>query len=157
MKVCKSCLKELPLESYEYNKTKKVYRNICRICRNTQVMDARYETKENHIKRKLSRLRERAKRLSDEFDLTYDDLSNQLEKQNGKCFYTDEPLIFYKYKQIPSKSLAPSIDKVIPEKGYVRGNIVWCLNRVNLIKNNMTLEEMKAWTPEWYRRIKNEF
>lgn len=153
MKVCDNCNRELPLDSFEYNKTKKVYRRICRRCRNIQVMEARYSTLENHLKRKLSRLKERSKRLNIPFNLTYDDLLSQLEKQKHLCFYTDEPLVFYEYKKIPNRRLAPSVDKIIPEKGYVKGNIVWCIDRINSIKYDVTLEEMRLWMPDWYRRI----
>ena len=155
--ICIVCQESKDIDDFEFNKKKKVYRKMCHTCKNLQTMQTRYATKESHIRRKLSRLKERAKRLDYDFNLTYDDLLEQLEKQNGICFYTDQPLVFYAYKEIPSKKLAPSIDKIIPEKGYTKGNIVWCLNRINLIKNNMTLEEMKNWTPEWYRRIENEF
>jgi hypothetical protein len=116
-------------------------------------MKARYATTEAHLKRKLSRLKERAKRFDFPFNLEYDDLYKQLVQQDFKCFYTDEPLIFYKYKELPARKVAPSIDKIDTTKGYVKGNIVWCLDRVNRIKQDMTLEEMKKWTPDWHRRI----
>ena len=157
MKICDNCNKELPLESFEFNKKKKNHRRICKQCRNIQVMEARYSTVENHLKRKLSRLKERSKRYNIPFDLTYEDLLEQLNKQNRLCFYTDEPLTFYEYKKIPNRRLAPSVDKVIPHKGYVRGNIVWCIDRINSIKYDVTLDEMKEWMPGWYERIKNEF
>ena len=85
MKICARCNNSFELEGFEYNKTKKLYRNICRTCRNLQIMEARYSTKDNHIKRKLSRLKERAKRLDCEFNLTYSDLLVQPEKQGEKC------------------------------------------------------------------------
>lgn len=38
---------------------------------------------------------------------------------------------------------SPSIDKIIPELGYVRGNVWVVSNKANRIKNNATLEELK--------------
>ena len=153
MKTCSNCKGEFDLDMFEYNKKKRCYRSICKKCRNIQIMEMRYSTVENHIKRRLSRLKERAKRLGFPFDLSYDDLANQLELQDRKCFYTDKPLVFYEYKKIPDKRTAPSIDKIIPEKGYVKGNIVWCIDRINSIKYDVTLDEMRLWMPDWYRRI----
>lgn len=46
-----------------------------------------------------------------------------------------------------------SIDKIIPEKGYVEGNVVLCTNRVNTIKSDLSLEEMKEWIPSWYQKV----
>ena len=41
---------------------------------------------------------------------------------------------------------SPSLDRLIPEKGYVRGN-VWVVSlRANTIKNNATLEELQMLT-----------
>jgi len=37
---------------------------------------------------------------------------------------------------------SPSLDRIIPEKGYVRGNIVVMSNKANTMKSNATLEEM---------------
>lgn len=36
---------------------------------------------------------------------------------------------------------SPTIDKIIPEKGYVKGNICMISNRANRIKDNGTAEE----------------
>ena len=37
---------------------------------------------------------------------------------------------------------SPTLDKIIPEKGYVRGNIWVISHRANMIKNNATSEEI---------------
>lgn len=38
---------------------------------------------------------------------------------------------------------SPSIDRIIPELGYVRGNVWVISNRANRLKNNATLEELR--------------
>ena len=38
----------------------------------------------------------------------------------------------------------PSVDRLIPEKGYVRGNICVISERANRLKNNATQEELQA-------------
>ena len=39
---------------------------------------------------------------------------------------------------------SPTLDKIIPEKGYVKGN-VWVISaRANQLKNNATIEELEA-------------
>ena len=35
----------------------------------------------------------------------------------------------------------PSLDRIVPEKGYIEGNVAWISNRANVIKNDGTAEE----------------
>jgi hypothetical protein len=44
---------------------------------------------------------------------------------------------------------SPSLDKVIPALGYVKGNVQVISNRANLIKNNASLEEMETLVNNW--------
>jgi len=37
----------------------------------------------------------------------------------------------------------PSVDRLIPEKGYVKGNICVISNRANTLKNNASIEEIE--------------
>jgi hypothetical protein len=39
---------------------------------------------------------------------------------------------------------SPSLDRIIPHKGYVWGNIIVVSNRANRLKNDATPEEMQA-------------
>ena len=41
---------------------------------------------------------------------------------------------------------SPSLDRMVPEKGYVKGNIWVISHRANRIKNNATLAELKQLT-----------
>lgn len=154
---CLKCNIFYTKDSYALNANGKSWRRTCKMCNNQQTVLRRYSTQEQRIRHKVNRLRAYSMEKNISFDIDYEYLLDLIEKQEYKCFYTDEPLVFYGYKETPSRSVAPSIDKVIPQKGYVKGNVVWCLERINRIKQDMTLEEMKEWTPEWYRRIKNDF
>ena len=41
------------------------------------------------------------------------------------------------------KDNTPSLDKIIPKKGYVEGNVAWISYRANRIKSDATKEEVK--------------
>ena len=73
------------------------------------------------------------------------------KKQNGNCLYTDEKLDM----KISRGKLGNciSLDRIVPQKGYVRGNVVFCTRRFNVIKNNITLKEMKEWMLPIYKRL----
>jgi hypothetical protein len=41
------------------------------------------------------------------------------------------------------RQTSPSLDKIDPEKGYVKGNVMWMSQLANAMKNNATKEELK--------------
>lgn len=62
------------------------------------------------------------------------------------------PVLGYKLKinNESSKFDSPSLDKIVPEKGYVKGNVIIVSMKANQIKTNATLRELEA-VFEFYR------
>jgi DNA-directed RNA polymerase subunit RPC12/RpoP len=149
---CVSCGNILGADSYE-KQSSTTYRITCKKCRNKSLVVRRFSTIDNRISKKIISAKSRSNKSCQPFNINVEYMKELLDRQNGKCFYTDEKIIFYKYGETPTRKVAPSVDKIIPNLGYVKGNVVWCLDRINLIKNDTTLDEMKIWMPEWYRRI----
>lgn len=83
--------------------------------------------------------------------VNYEDLMDIYSNQNGKCFYTDEQLICKFREGTHPHTL--SIDRIIPEKGYIKNNIVLCCFRINAIKSNLSLDEMKIILPVFYDKL----
>lgn len=90
----------------------------------------------NYDKRMLYRVKNRAKTLGVDFNLTEEDfvipdtcpvLGIKLEYGTGKGYN-------------PS---SPSMDKIDPNKGYVKGNVRVISSRANLLKSNATTEELR--------------
>jgi hypothetical protein len=50
---------------------------------------------------------------------------------------------------------SPSLDRIIPEKGYVKGNVIVISQKANTIKNNATPEEIIA-VGEFYKKLLEE-
>jgi hypothetical protein len=46
---------------------------------------------------------------------------------------------------------SPSLDRLVPEKGYVKGNVVVVSNRANSIRGDATVKELRR-VYLWYRR-----
>ena len=42
----------------------------------------------------------------------------------------------------PMEDSSPTVDRIVPELGYVQGNIVVVSNRANRLKNNASIEEL---------------
>lgn len=85
----------------------------------------------------LARIKSKAKRENIPFNLTIDDI--QIPKI---CPVLNIPLTINKgHKGYFDDS--PSIDRIKPELGYLKGNIRIISNRANLLKNNATVKELE--------------
>ena len=86
-----------------------------------------------------------AKKYGVPFDLDIEYLIELIEKQNRKCFYTGETLTMESNRgmgkrciTLPSNKNQASLDRLTPERGYIKGNVVWCGWLVNTCKNMLT-------------------
>lgn len=112
---------------------------------------------DRYIRSTVSRKKAHSKKYGIEFNLTYEHLLERWEGQDGLCFYTFNKLEILRFRTKEQKAYSPSLDRVDPTKGYTNGNVVWCINKANIVKSNLTLDELREWIPEWYGRIKYEF
>ncbi len=71
--------------------------------------------------------------------------------QKGKCFYTAYALVCKFGEGLDRDAL--SFDRLIPELGYVQGNVVLCTQKANTIKSDLTLQEIKKWLPSWFKKM----
>ena len=81
-----------------------------------------------------------------EYNLTSSYIKSILEKQNYKDYYTG--IIPEDYKEY-------SIDRIDSSKGYIIGNIVITTNRINAMKNDMSIIEFKEKITQLYENINN--
>jgi hypothetical protein len=58
----------------------------------------------------------------------------------------------YLNKNKKNKDHSPSLDRIIPEKGYIKGNLVFVCDVVNRIKSNSTTEIIEK-TLNFYKKI----
>lgn len=88
----------------------------------------------------LNAVRNRATRKGVPFNLTYEDINPP-----SHCPVLGIKLTNWgEYLPTDNKDLAPSIDRLIPERGYVKGNVVIISMKANRMKSNATLEEVRA-------------
>lgn len=75
-------------------------------------------------------------------DLTVEYLLNLYHEQNGNCYYTGRKLLIepeHEPAKLPFETI--SLDRLIPEMGYVQGNVVWCCVAINRMKNDVPKEK----------------
>jgi hypothetical protein len=81
------------------------------------------------------------------FNLDKDYLKSIYPK-NNRC-----PLLDIEFKKGDKGvcSNSPTLDRIVPEKGYVKGNVIFISAKANRVKNNLTLDEMKLLLKNWKR------
>ena len=165
-RICTKCGKEKPLEEFSRNKQGKYGRRaFCKECehkiqnsperlarrnelrklkrendeyrlaRNLKDTETRHNNEDSIKKALIRAAKARAKKKGIPFDITIEDFILP-----EKCPLLEIPLtVGYGSSQENSYSL----DKIIPDLGYVKGNVWVISNKANMIKNNASLEELK--------------
>lgn len=153
MKQCTICNSEKEIDEFLRDKhSKGGYRNQCKAClreRNKGVWERRSEgynramrkfrsTWKGATQTSLSAAKLRTRELNlPELNIDNEYLREILEAQNYKCALTGVDLI-------PKGGwLCPSLDKMDPTLGYVKGNVQWVTKRANLLKGNLTMEQLR--------------
>jgi hypothetical protein len=95
--------------------------------------------KNNYLFYRVNNTRSRAKANNIPFNIAVSDVQEIWEKQGGKCYYTDQPMIL---GPSPRRWQCVSIDRVDSDRGYEKDNIVLCRGIVNLVKNELSVNEL---------------
>lgn len=96
----------------------------------------------------VNRAYHRAEEKGVPFDITYEDI-----------LFTDTcPLlkISLNWDGGPRDKNTPSLDRIIPEKGYVKGNVRIVSNLANMMKSYATIDELKLFANNIEEYLKNE-
>lgn len=126
----------------EFNRRDATYlHSYCRSCNSANTRTYRGKSPEARL---LHGVKARAKSHKIPFNLELSDLTVP-----SKCPVLGIPLIREYSGRV---SGTPSVDRIDPSKGYVRGNVVVISWRANRLKSNATLQELEA-LASFYRRF----
>ncbi len=132
---CMSCKTE---------KTKEAFVSLVRCQTCDEEENRRYVVR--HWDRNLLRAaRNNAKDLSVAFDLTANDIQGLWSEQNGRCFWFGILLVPSTERRGLSK---PSLDRLMPELGYVRGNVVLTSWAANACRNEASTNTFQAFVQQ---------
>lgn len=159
-KICNKCKLEKTLDNFTFRKDTNNYRSVCHECRRKEYRENKsvnnttkkraieyyYNHKEEVLQKSKERYlknikkmlyksaKERAKKKNIPFNINVDDIVIP-----PKC-----PVFGFEFEiGTKDKQKSPSLDRIIPEKGYVKGNIVVVSLKANTMKSNATLDEIK--------------
>lgn len=90
------------------------------------------------VRRGLIYWRWRAKKKGIGFDLTAEYLEELFHKQDGRCFFTGEEMVFVSGEAVPHSA---SLDRLDNSLGYIAGNVAWVTNLANRTKNSRGYSE----------------
>lgn len=130
MKACEECGKTKPItDFYASNK------RLCKPCHSANVRE------KEKARRKVSpesflliNARSRAKKLGIPFDITVDDIH----------IPTHCPILQIKLdRDIGERASCPSLDRIVPSLGYVKGNVDVISFEANYLKNANTLDTVE--------------
>lgn len=146
---CKFCaeIKDLNSDNFFHNNIKKTstsFNHDCRICYNLRKRNDEYrkirnkKSKEYSFKNPRRKLWEGARNRSRinkiPFSITQDDI------------IIPEFCPIFKIKLKKSNRIArdcsPSLDRIIPELGYIKGNVMVISNKANRLKNSLTHNDL---------------
>lgn len=150
--VCSKCNWTYTIEEFQFVRTNWWRISYCNKCRKIQSYERVNLSIDSFMKDKYARLKVRSKKYKIPFEISYDDFISQYKYQWWKCFYSWIDLVCASWSWRHRNSL--SVDKIIPELGYIKSNLVFCTTKVNTCKSDISLDEMKEWMPWWYEKVK---
>ncbi len=99
-----------------------------------------------------SRIKERSRKYGIKCAVTVGLVREMWNKQNGRCWYTNRPMTVGVSTRKKIDLDQVSVDRINPNRGYVKGNIVLCCFWVNTAKGSWTLRDLLIRVVELVKR-----
>lgn len=74
-----------------------------------------------------------------QWNLSYDDVADQADRQNRKCALSGTDLIF----SGDFNTITASLDRIDNSKGYESGNVQWVHKHINMMRGTLPIETFK--------------
>ena len=111
--------------------------------------------KQRHLKMYLHNARSRARRDNVPFDITYEYLE-KIATDECPVFGTRFEWGISNLGKGQTKQNCPTLDRILPDKGYVKGNVAFISHKANRIKDNGTMQDHYAIADWIWERINAE-
>lgn len=119
-------------------------------------------SEESHLRWRMSQAIKNSKR-SHNRGITHKTFENDLDidylisifPEDWRCPVLGIDMEFGGGNKSEGKDNSPSLDRINPKKGYLKGNVHWLSNKVNRMKSDQTLEKVIK-LGNWAERIQRE-
>lgn len=151
MKHCNICNETKPLSEFFKSNTKKAgYQHRCKLCASNYITTYK-KTKRGHLSSYLSDSKQRAKEKNIPFDLDLEYLESITTEE---CPIFKTPFDWGRDNKGQGNE-RPSLDRIVPELGYVKGNVAFISMWANSIKQDATEKELYAVADWIHEKRKN--
>jgi hypothetical protein len=141
-KNCSVCNNYLPVNNFRKIKRKN-WEGLYPQCKNCEKLKMKNRYIKNPISQMLSNAKIRAKKKNVPFNINAEYLKKIFPLDNKCPILNVEFQTGYINNNKKNKDFSPSLDRIIPEKGYVEGNLLIVCDIVNRIKSNSSVEMIK--------------
>ena len=136
-KLCRPCtMSAIGFARAEQRRANPQRKTVAEYSRRSRALRLERNPLEFRLKRSLSAAKTRSRLTNVDFDLTLEYLY-EIYPKDEMCPILKVPFVWGTRKD---KEFAPSIDRMIPEKGYVKGNIKFICYKANRIKSDSTID-----------------
>lgn len=139
LKRCIVCQLTKPVENFPGTKKLKVACRDCMKHYNYAAYKRMWE--KDWLRVRFNTIKGRAKRFDIPFDLDEPYLRDLLELQNNACVLTG---LVFETEDIGTRKhhlpFSPSLDRIVPDKGYTKGNVRWVVHAINMAMSNWGLD-----------------
>jgi hypothetical protein len=135
-KKCLKCDHSFPMSEFYLAKKTGIYTSYCKKCYSDirrKSLSLSYKNRANSL---FNSAKHGSKKNGTVFKITKNDIIHQYEQQNGKCYYSGNPLSL-----VSGDDNVMSIDRINPNLGYTIDNIVICGWKINKMKSNFSLDK----------------
>ena len=145
-KACKTCGETKPVSEFCKNRSRPTgIHSECKECMRKYRMSRPFYNILNNA-RKRARVRDIPFNLTEEY----------LESiWTGVCPVFQTRLDLPNHGGTAVSPTKPSLDRLVPDKGYVPGNVIWISFKANTIKSDATSEEVQA-VATWLQQTEEE-
>lgn len=117
---------------------------------------ASYGSSDKQIMVLVNRTKQRALRNKLNYDIDFDFINSLFKNQNGKCLLTGIDFDLEKPQKTSIRPFSMSLDRIIPELGYMQTNVRLVCSIVNLALNEFGLDSFDKMCQSYYQRKKTE-
>jgi hypothetical protein len=147
-KICNKCNELKDVKLFYYHRSRKVYMGSCRACNSKACVKYQRKGYRNGEKfvfyQRAYEIMRRCKTKENQIPCMENlkNYINDLWSKSKLCAYTGVEMSINGYHNNP---LAMTVDRKIPELGYVEGNVVLCCSMANRMKQNLKPDELINW------------